>query len=1311
MPMTADYAIPGYRLLGEIHESVHSVAFRARRELDDLPVVIKILKEDYPPIEEVVKYKQEYEIATALKDIRGVVQLLGLEHCQNKLALVVEDFGADSLKKLLEARTLSLGEALTISIKIVECLGEIHAAHVIHKDINPSNIIYNPQTEELKIIDFGIASLLPQEARSLERSTVWNGTPAYVSPEQTGSVSFPLDFRTDYYSLGVTLYELLTGRKPFEAEDLADLMNHHASKQPVPPHKITPEVPEILSHIVLKLMSKNPDMRYQSAQGLRADLAECLDQLHRQGKVTLFALGASDFSDRLLIPDKLYGREKEFEELLSTFERAASGTSELVLISGYSGVGKTVLANQLILPLSKKAGYFLSGKFDQLLRNRPYTAFVDAFSILVQQLLGGSDQRLDALKQELDTTLGRNFQFLLDLIPGLKQILGPATGQNELPPTERQSRFNIAFQKLIAVLASPEHPLVLFLDDLQWADVASMKLLELLMTSPERQSLLVIGAYRDNEVGPAHPLQLTLNDLTQAQCRISHLTLSPLRDEHVTQLLSDALRCDAEMAAPLAALLCAKTDGNPFFLKEYLHSMYRDGLLVINLRTGVWDWEMDRIKERRIADNVAELMAGRIQKLSSGAQEVLKLAACVGNQFDLETLAIVQEKTPREALKPLHEAAVTGLMVPLSHAYKAIAQGELDPSKGAAVEFKFAHDRIQQAAYSLIPPVDRPSYHYRIGTLLRPRLSPDGNDPRLFSVVNHLNLGRDCLSEAAPRDELAHLNLLAGRRAKAAAAYHQALIYLEAALALAGPAGWERDHALALSLTEEAAEAAYLCTDYPRMDQYVREILAGASTVLEHVRAYQLRIAGYAAERNPREAVKTALAILRLLGERFPENPSRLRVILDFVRTKIALSGRRIEALLDRPEMADPQRRAALDIMRSISFALYIHNPNLYALFVFHQFRMLLRHGHNIWSGSVFASFGTILCGVVGDTETGYKIGKLAQELNERFHSIQQKCRTDYLFNVMQRHWKEHLRNSLQPLQGAYQVGLETGDINFSALSALSRGQYSFYAGDELMGLEGSMATYSQAIQKLKQESQFGYSEIFRQCVLNLVGGASDPCKLVGEAFDEDKSLPILEKANDRTGIAAIYFCRLFLCNLFQQYPQAAQYADLAEQYEDATRGQFGGTRLVFYACLAWLGFYQTAPSAKKRRLLKKVGTDLKKLKLWARLVPANHLHAYALVEAERCRVRGMDSQAAKWYERAIRNARENGFLHEEALAKELATRFHQSRGRNSLARTYLQDAHYTYLKWGALAKVQDMERQHSGLNPARRTNPGRGGK
>ncbi|MBD2128120.1 trifunctional serine/threonine-protein kinase/ATP-binding protein/sensor histidine kinase [Microcoleus sp. ZQ-A2] len=1333
--------LPGYQICTKIYEGTHSEVYQAIRERDKKAVILKVLKEDYPTPSELTRYRQEYEITCQL-NLDGVVKAYGLEPYQRTLVIILEDFGALSLKQLINGYkgvgtgTLPLQEFLNIAIQIAEILAAIHSRNIIHKDINPANIVYNPETGQVKIIDFGIATQLTRENPTLKNPNVLEGTLAYMSPEQTGRMNRSLDYRTDFYSLGVTFYKLLTGKLPFETNDALELVHCHIAKVPISPHEVNTEIPLPVSNIVMKLMAKTAEERYQSAFGIKADLELCLTQLKSDGKIVEFPLAQSDISDKFQIPQKLYGREAEVETLLAAFERVAEGTNanplkgaatqtksaggggiEMMLVAGYSGIGKSALVAEVHKPMTEKRGYFISGKFDQFQRNIPYSAVVSAFDGLMQQLLTESEAKLHEWREKILTAVGCNGQIIIDVIPEVELIIGKQQAVPELGTTESQNRFNLVFGNFIRAFCTKEHPLIIFLDDLQWADSATLKLIELMMMDAESQSLFLIGAYRDNEVSPDHPLMVTVDGLQKAGATINFITLAPLGVDPISQLIAETLHDDIASVKPLAKLVVKKTDGNPFFVNEFLKTLHAENLLRFippqspltplikkgvqkesfncypwqgGSTGGFWQWDIAQIEAQDITDNVVELMIGKVKKLPKVSQQILQFAACVGAAFDLKTLSIITKKLNSEISSALTPAVQAGLVIPTSEFNENLL----------IQSYKFLHDRVQQAAYTLIDKTQKKSIHLQIGRLLLQNTSPKMLPEEIFKIIDHLNLGIELVTQQKERDEIANLNLIAGEKAKAATAYGAAFEYLNVALKLLSAKSWKNAYNQTLTIHEKAVESAYLNGDFLVMEQLAEIVLSHARTVMEKVKVYDVKIQAAGSQGNFKEAIKIGLKVLNMLGVILPEEPSQLDIQKGFQENTSLYERQEIEELINLTDMTEPEPQAAIHILSSISAAAYIANPELMILIVSSMVNLSIKYGHTTWSAFSYACQGLILCGVAQDIELGYKFGKLGLTLVEQLNPKRGKARALEVLGAHVMHWKEHFRETLPILREGYRSGIETGEFEFAGYCAFFVCGHSYFIGNKLTDLEQNMATYGNAISQIRRENPLNWVSMFRQVILNLLSRSKHTNCLIGDAYNEEQWLPLAIQANDRLGIHLLYLNKLILCYLFGEEHQAIENALQAEQYLDGVTAMVVVPVFHFYDSLAHLGGFVNVLISEKQVILDRIHTNQKKMQKWANHAPMNHLHKFYLVEAEKARVLGQFIEAEEFYEQAIAGARENEYIQEEALAYELAAKFYLARGRLKIAQLYMKEAHYAYTCWGATAKVRDLEVKYPQLLP-----------
>ncbi|HEY9834436.1 MAG TPA: AAA family ATPase [Stenomitos sp.] len=1216
-----------------------------------------------------------------------------------------------------------MSEFLPLAIQITQTLEGLYQNRVIHKDIKPQNILINPETKQIKIIDFSISSLLPRENLVLQNPNGLEGTLAYMSPEQTGRMNRGIDYRTDFYSLGVTFYQLLTGQLPFWSPDPMELVHCHIAKIAIPPIEVNPAIPEMVNNIVLKLMAKTPEDRYQSAYGISQDLEICWQQWQTQKTIAFFALAKRDICDRFVIPEKLYGRETEVATLLAAFDRVAKGTTEMMLVSGFSGIGKTAVVNEIHKPIIRQRGYFIAGKFDQFKRNIPFSALVQAFQNLMQQLLAETDAQLHQWKVKILTALGENAQVIVDVIPELERIIGKQLPVPELSGSAAQNRFNLLLQKFIAVFTNQDYlspashypithtPLVIFLDDLQWADSASLRLIQLLMSQSHSSYLLLVGAYRDNEVNFAHPLRVTLDEIRKANqdnlnsySRVNHITLTPLDQPNLNRLIADTLSCPLERAMPLTELVAQKTQGNPFFTNQFLKFLYEDGLIAFDFASKYWQCDMAKLRSITASEDVVEFMSNQLKKLPLKTQNVLKLAACIGNSFDLNTLSVVYKKSPLETATDLWTAMQEGVIIPISEVYKFF-QSEDHQQESTLLPitdyplptYKFLHDRVQQAAYSLIPPDQKQSTHLKIGQRLLHNTSEAEREEKIFEIVNPLNYGRELICDRHEREELARLNLIAGRKALSATAYAAAGGYFTVGRELLASNCWQIQYELALALYVAAAEAAYLNTDFQQMQELADVVLHHARTLLDKVKVYEVQLAACTAQVKPKQAVEMGLQVLNLLNINFPKQPSSLDIQQKLQETASLLRGRNIQDLIHLPEMVAPDKRVGLRILSSLVSPAYITAPALLPLIVLEMIHLSIHNGNAPLSAFAYSLYGLILSGVLLEIELGDEFGKLALHLVDRLNANSLKTKVFYTVAAHILYSKYHIKNCLPLLQEGYSRGLETGELE-CGYSAKEKSQISYFMGMELTELEQEIASFSQSLIQLRQEAALNYNQIIHQAVLNLLGRSETPCLLIGEAYNEQTMLPFHQNANDRNGLHYFHFHKLIICYLFGEVQQALDNAMQAEQYLDGVMGMLNVPLFYFYDSLVRLAVYPDSLASEQEEHLVKINSNQEKMKLWAHHAPMNFLHKFYLVEAEKLRVSHQNFEAIDFYDRAINLAQEYEYINEEALAHELAAKFYLGWGKQTIAQAYMIHAYYAYARWGAKAKVHELEKHYSQL-------------
>ena len=1266
-----------------LYESKSSKIFLKQDEAKGARVVTKILNQEFPSPNVITQFYNEYELTNGIT-IDGVRQSFERKKVNNRHAIVMEYVPGLTIREIVQKGAFSISDFLKYAIELSRILSEVHSEKIIHKDINSRNIIIDKEKGKVFLLDFGISTRLNLKKKSLENPERLEGTLLYVSPEQTGRMNRMVDYRTDLYSLGVTFYEMLTGQLPFQSADAMELVHAHIASQPPKMAQHREDVPDMLDRIIGKLMAKNAENRYQSALGLMKDLQHCQEAWDKHEAIEEFELCLHDFSGYFQLPQKLYGREKELGLLMEAFDRVSEGHLETILVGGYSGTGKSALVHETHRPITAKRGYFIEGKFDQFQRSVPYLAFIQAFTGFVSILLTENKARLEPIKKEIKNLIGDEGKVLTELIPNLELLIGPQPDIPKLGGLESQNRLNYLFSSFIKAITGPEHPIVLFMDDMQWADSASLSLLNVLMSNNELNHLLCICAYRDNEVSPAHPFITTVDDLRKKDAGISEINIGNLDGSDVQQLIADATHLPLKKTSSLANLVYEKTHGNAFFVTQFLKNLAEESLLSFDHTKREWHWDDEQIRERNITDNVVELLADKITFLPKETQEILKIAACIGNQFDTETLAACH--SPEKNADSLSDDGKDPVLDALQ---AALAGGYITPMGN---RYRFIHDRIQQAVYSLIPVDKTSAVHYRIGSLLLEKASKEQLENQLFSIVNQLNQGLELIPTEEKKERLAALNLRAGIKARESSAFQPALAYFETGIGLLKDDHWESQYELSLGLFTEAAETAYNMGEFGPMEEKLNTVLENRKELMDVVRPYAIRINALKAQNKLQEAIDTGLEVLEQLGEKFPKKGPLPFVMVDLIRTKIKLMGKDEEAISNLPEMTNSHKAAALRILNDIASPVYWARPEILPFIIFRMVRLSLKYGVTEISAFGFATYGLLMCGVLGDMSTGYRFGQIGLALLERFEAKMWLSQIYTPIYALINHWSEHVHKSLDPFLYSYKVGFETGAIEYACINVNIYCNHIYLGGKPLKESEREMKMFSKEMLKYKQETNYNYNEVYRQAALNLLGKSDNPTVLSGEAYDEEEMAPIHKERKDRAGTFLIHQNNMMLKYLFHQYDEALEHAVLTRPLLDAVLAKYDVAIFWFYEGLVNMAAARVKSGRESDSMLRRAKKNISQFKKWAKYCPVNHQHKLDLLMAEMAWCKGNEEKARKHFDLAIKGAEKGEFLNEEALSLERAGLYYLVTGQEFIAENYLRKAYQIYKEWGAAAKMKDLK-------------------
>src|SRR5580704_11062459 len=1279
----------GYELV-PLRGGADFTLYRGRQHGNPSPVLAIAPSAEQPSPQTLRRLEHEYSLAAEL-DSAWAAKPLALTRHAGRTILLLHDSGGEPLDGILErgqGQPLDVTRVLRIAIGLTTALAQVHRHGLIHKDIKPENVLVD-DSDSVWLTGFGVASRLPRESQPPAPPEIISGTLAYMAPEQTGRMNRSVDARSDFYSLGVTLYLMLTGTLPFDAADPLEWVHCHIARRPTPPRDRA-AVPEPLSAIVMKLLAKNAEDRYQTALGVEADLRKCFGEWESRGCIEPFQLGPHDVPSQLLIPEKLYGREREVDALLAAFERVVvGGRPELVLVSGYSGIGKSAFVNELHKLLIPPRGLFASGKFDQYKRDIPYATLAKAFQNLIRPLLSKREEELSKWRDAFHEALDPNGQLIVELVPELNFIIGDQPAVPELPARDAQNRFQEVFRRFISVFARPEHPLALFLDDLQWLDSATLDLMEDLLIQPDVKHLLLIGAYRDNEVGPTHPLRSKLEAMRRAGVMLQEIALAPLTSEDMEQLVANSLHCEPDQGRALAELVHEKTTGNPFFAIQFISELADEGLLAFNHGEGRWTWDLSRIRAKNYTDNVVDLMVGKLNRMPASTQNALKQLACLGNSADFGMLEMVYQDTSEKIDRQLWEAVLAGLVFRSEDSYR------------------FLHDRVQEAAYSLIPVQFRSEAHLRIGRLLVAQTPAEKMDEEIFEIVNQLNRGSDLITSATERVRFAELNLVAARRAKSSAAYASALSYLIAARGFLPGKTWNDSYDLMFSIESLLAECELLTGNLAASEDRLLRMAQHANTRHDLAVVTRLQLTVYTALDRSDRGVEICLEYLRRDGKTWPLHPTIDEVHSEYDRVWALVGARQIEDFLDLPVMTDPEGLEAMDVLTEVVTPAVFFDEKLSSFLLCRMVLLSLEHGNTDASAFAYVWFAVVARSGFGNYKDAFRFGRLGYELVEKRGLRGYEARTLMSFGNLVIPTAKHALEGRDMVRRAFDAAYRNGDLTFAAYSWNQLITNLLVAGDPLAE---ALAEGEKGLAFAKKAG-FGLVVDLLTAQVQLIRTLRELTPKFGcfndDHFDELEferhlaSNPVL--ADPEFGYWVLKMLARFLA---MDYDSAVHASAKAQPLLRSAPALHETANFRFFSALSHAAAWDSAAPDEREKHLEALEAHHKQLEIWAEHCPANFENRVALTGAEIARIEGRLPDAEDLYEKAIRSAHANGFIHSEAVACELAARFFAARGFDRIADTYLREARYCYCRWGADGKVKQLDQLYPQL---RKEQPTRG--
>ena len=1300
-------SIPGYTISGKLHDTHRTIVFRGVRISDDRPVIIKCINPLNRTSIALARLEREYAILRRLDDKR-IPGVIAFDRPDNNPVLILEDFGGSSLDKIPDFEKQPVTDILRVGAAVATTIGTIHSAGIIHNDINPANIVFNPRNRDIQIIDFNRSKIFSGKGFPVKDPELPEGALPYISPEQTRRINRLVDYRTDMYSFGVTLYRMLTGKLPFTGEDSIEIVHAHIAGSPVPLHEIRPELPAAVSRIVEKLLSKNPEDRYQNANGLASDLHFCIDRLTENENLDAFAPGLLDFSETLSITDKLYERDEETDKLLRSYERVAAGGTEMLLVSGPSGVGKTCLVHHFRKMIYRESACFVSGKFDQYKYNRSYESIFQAFSGLIGKILGENRQIINRWKNRILQAVGSHGQLMIECMPDLEIITGKQPSVEKLPPAEAINRFQSVFLNFIRAFADREHPLVIFLDDLQWADRATLELLRVAFEDMKTPFMMVVGAFRDNSIEDLKHLSATLEKIEHSQTHIIRVPLEPLSRAAANRMIADTLQTDSNEIIVLSEKIWSRTGGNPYFTKEFLKTYHREGAIYHDRTTGRWQWNIRAIRKTAITDNVVDLMIRKIYILPPNVVRLLMLAACIGSRFDLKTLCLISHENFNDTLALLWQTLREGLIESARdnevQLIQALAGKNKDGNRAGTritpITFSFVHDRVQEAAYGMFSAQEKMRIHLRIGLLMLARTPREQLDDNLLDIVGHFNLAESMIHDPDEKLMLARLNARAGIKAMGQAAHDTALTCFSGALGLLPDDSWEKHYDLSLSIYMSCAQAEFLNGRISLAESRYRFLLKNVKTEKEQIIIHQALARVLSNQEKYKDAVETGITALSLLGVRIPLSPGRKTIYFKAGKLRRKLQTMRMEDLSALGRIQDEQAETMMDILSEITAASMTHNTPLAVYLGLTMMEMTIDNGNCRHSPFVYCVFGAILAGTRGEVIPGHHFGRLALSMTEHSDNRGIACITRLTYATHINHWIRHANTATELYRSAHEDGIKSGNVIFAARAAMHLLINHMVVGSGTSRLREELERYDGFIRHARYREMQSIWNLMGRYVSALEGDANAPGGLLADSSDDGIFCPEIKEADQPPAVTIVHcLMETQLFFLAGNYKKAMERSGQIEALASETSGQIFLPEHSFYRALILARTCAGASRLEKRRILRAIDEIGRKLGGWADQCRENYAHKHLLIRAETARITNKTQTTPALYNRAIQYAIDAGYTQDEAIANECAALFYMDTGNMELANAYLANAHFAYLKWGATAKAAQMEKEFPSLS------------